>query len=70
MLKTQETELVNFLSTVHKEHIDELIDILTDFGSGRIALNSTVKDILLHEKELSLCNYYCKDFIELIITEF
>lgn len=70
MLKTQETELVNFLSTVHKKHIDELIDILTDFGSGRIALNSTVKDILLHEKELSLCNSYCKDFIELIITEF
>lgn len=70
MLKTQETELVDFLSNIDKSHIDELIDILTDFGSGRIALNSTVKDVLLNEKELSLCNTYSKEFIELIITEF
>ena len=70
MLKTQETRLVDFLSKIDKSHIDELIDILTDFGSGRIALNSTVKDVLLNEKELSLCNTYSKEFIELIITEF
>lgn len=70
MLKTQETRLVDFLSNIDKSHIDELIDLLTDFGSGRIALNSTVKDVLLNEKELSLCNTYSKEFIELIITEF
>lgn len=70
MTKTQESELVEFLSRLNKTHIDELIDILTDFGSGRVALNSTVKDVLLHEKELSLCNSYSKEFIELIITEF
>ena len=70
MLKTQETRLVDFLSNIDKSHIDELIDLLTDFGSGRIALNSAVKDVLLNEKELSLCNTYSKEFIELIITEF
>ena len=70
MTKTQESELVEFLSRLNKTHIDELIDILTDFGSGRVALNSTVKDVLLYEKELSLCNSYSKEFIELIITEF
>lgn len=39
-------ELVNFLLTVDKKHIEELVDILTDFGKGRVALNATVKEVL------------------------
>lgn len=70
MLKTKETELVDFLSNLNKEHIDELIDILTDFGKGRVALNGIVKEVLLGERKFSILDNYSKEIIELIITEF
>lgn len=70
MQKTQEIELVNFLSKLDKKHVNELIDILTDFGKGRVALNSNVKEVLLAEKQISISPTYSKEFIELIITEF
>lgn len=70
MRKTQEHKLVEFLTKLPKESIDGLIDILTDFGNGRVALNSNVKEILLHESKLSTSHCYSKEFIELLITEY
>ncbi|TWV81316.1 hypothetical protein [Moraxella sp. VT-16-12] len=64
----EKQELVDFLLTVDKQYVDELVDILTDFGNGRIALNSTVKDVLLREK--SNTPMYHKSAIELLVDEF
>lgn len=61
-------ELIDFLSTVDKQHIDELVDILTDFESGRIALNATVKEVLLQGKAQTYP--FTKKEIELLVTEF
>lgn len=61
-------EIINFLSAVDKEHIDELVDILTDSGKGRVALNSTVKNVLLWEK--SNATMYHISAIELLVDEF
>lgn len=61
-------ELVQFLSTVDKKHIDELVDLLTDNGDGRMVLNSTVKDVLLWEKSSS--TKYNFSAIELLVEEF
>lgn len=64
----EKQDLIDFLSKVDKKHVDELVDILTDFGSGRVALNSTVKDVLLKEK--SKVVPYDSSAIELIVEEF
>ena len=40
-------ELVNFLSKLDKEYIDSLIDVITDNGNGRVALDSAIKDFLI-----------------------
>lgn len=61
-------ELIDFLLTVDKQHIDELVDILTDFGNGRLTLNSTVKNVLLEYKAQT--DPFTKKEIELLITEF
>ena len=61
-------ELVDFLLTVDKKHISELVDILTDFGSGRIALNSTVKNVLMFAKESDLD--FTEKEVDLLVTEF
>lgn len=61
-------ELVQFLSTVDKKHIDELVELLTDNGDGRMVLNSTVKDVLLWEKSSSA--KYNFSAIELLVEEF
>ena len=52
-------ELVDFLLTVDKQHIIDLVDIITNFGKGRSTLNSTVKDVLIFAKE-SNRNFYKK----------
>ena len=44
-------KLVDFLLTVDKRHIIDLVDIVTDFGKGRSTLNSSVKDVLIFAKE-------------------
>ena len=61
-------KLVDFLLTVDKQHVSDLVDILTDFGSGRIALNSTVKNVLISAKESN--RPFAKKEIDLLLREF
>ncbi|AIZ79950.1 hypothetical protein [Actinobacillus equuli] len=61
-------ELVDFLLIVDKQHINELIDIVTDFGKGRLMLSSNVKDVLLHAKEFE--QPFTKKELDLLIQEF
>ncbi|WGE33675.1 hypothetical protein NYR61_09370 [Actinobacillus genomosp. 1] len=61
-------ELVDFLFTVDKQHINELIDIITDFGTGRLMLSSNVKDVLLHAKEFK--QPFTEKELDLLIQEF
>ena len=42
--------LLDLLVHSDTEAIDYLVDVLTDEGSGRMALSSSIKDLLLHEK--------------------
>lgn len=41
--------LLTLLQKTEKKHVDFLVYVLTDDGSGRIALSSSIKDLLLHE---------------------
>lgn len=43
-------QLLVFLQQVEKKHVDYLVDVLTDEGHGRLALSSSIKDLLLTEK--------------------
>ncbi|PYD47125.1 hypothetical protein [Novacetimonas pomaceti] len=43
-------ELLQFLGKIQNKHIDYLVDVLTDNGRGRLALSSSIKDLLLTEK--------------------
>lgn len=61
-------ELVDFLLTVDKRHIIDLVDIITNFGKGRSTLNSTVKDVLILAKESN--RNFTKDEINLLLIEF
>ena len=61
-------ELVDFLLTVDKQHVSDLIDIITDFGKGRITLNSTVKNVLIFAKESN--RPFTKKEIDLLLIEF
>lgn len=60
-------ELVDFLLTVDKQHIIDLVDIITDFGKGRSTLNSTVKDVLILAKESN--RNFTKYEINLLLIE-
>jgi uncharacterized protein YaaW (UPF0174 family) len=42
--------LLNLLQQSDTEATDFLVDVLTDDGAGRLALSSSVKDLLLHQK--------------------
>ena len=43
-------EILALLKKADSKHIDYLVDVLTDNGKGRVALSSSVKDLLLSEK--------------------
>ena len=45
-----------------------MIDIITDFGKGRITLNSTVKNVLIFAKESN--RPFTKKEIDLLLIEF
>ena len=42
--------ILSLLKKTSLNHIDYLVDVLTDNGKGRVALSSSVKDLLLEEK--------------------
>lgn len=45
-----DADILNLLKKTDNRHIDYLVDVLTDNGKGRIALSSSIKDLLLSEK--------------------
>lgn len=45
-----DTALLALLKKAESQHIDYLVDVLTDNGKGRLALSSSIKDFLLAEK--------------------
>lgn len=61
-------ELVDFLLTVDKEHISDLVDIITDNGEGRSSLNSSVQDVLIFAKESN--RDFTQEEIHLLLIEF
>lgn len=61
-------KLVDFLLTVDKQHVSDLVDILTDFSKGRATLNATVKNVLISAKESN--RSFTKKEINLLLIEF
>lgn len=61
-------KLVDFLLTVDKQHVSDLVDILTDFGKGRGTLSATVKNVLISAKESN--RPFTKKEIDLLLIEF
>lgn len=45
-----DSNLLMLLRKADSKHIDYLVDMLTDNGNGRVALSSSIKDLLLSEK--------------------
>lgn len=43
-------DILNLLKHANHIHIDYLVDVLTDNGKGRLALSSSIKDLLINEK--------------------
>lgn len=62
-------DLVDFLSSLDKKYVDSLIDIITDNGTGRVALDLAVKDFLVSEKNSELKSHY-KGTIKVLLNEF
>lgn len=62
-------DLVVFLSNLDKKYVDSLIDVITDNGNGRVALDSAVKDFLVAEKNSELKSHY-KGTIKVLLNEF
>ena len=49
-------DLLALMQRTEKRHVDFLVDVLTDDGSGRLALSSSIKDLLIdarHEAKYS-----------------
>lgn len=59
--------LLHLLKKVEKKHIDYLVDVLTDHGNGRIALSSSIKDLLITEKSEP---NYTEECLRYILNEF
>jgi uncharacterized protein YaaW (UPF0174 family) len=45
-----DTALLKLLQHSNREEIDFLVSVLTDNGAGRLALSSSIRDFLLHQK--------------------
>lgn len=43
-------KLLSLLKQSDAREVDFLVDVLTDNGAGRVALSSSIKDLLLHQK--------------------
>jgi len=60
--------ILSLLLVTEKMHIDYLIDVLTDSGRGRLALSSSVKDLLLMEQ--SGTDPYSEEILRQLLHEF
>lgn len=68
-METQcDESLLRLLQQAKPEDIDFLVDVITDYGKGRLALSSSVKDLLIEEK--SNKNRYSKEILRVLINEF
>ena len=59
--------ILQTLKTATKEEVDFLVDVITDNGSGRVGLSSSIKDMLLSEKQEP---QYSEDALRYLIREF
>lgn len=59
-------EILDILKKSDRKHIDYLVDVLTDRGNGRVALSSSVKDLLISEKNEN----YSENGLRHLIREF
>ena len=62
-------EILDILKKSDRKHIDYLVDVLTDRGNGRVALSSSVRDLLISEKNEKNENY-SEDGLRHLIREF
>lgn len=60
--------LLRLLQQAKPEEIDFLVDVITDYGKGRLALSSSVKGLLLDEKLRP--NRYSEESLRFLIKEF
>ena len=60
--------LLRLLQQAKPEEIDFLVDVITDKGKGRLALSSSVKELLLDEKLRK--NRYSEESLRFLINEF
>ncbi len=63
-----DTGLLDLLKNSAKKDVDFLVDVLTDRGHGRVALSSSVKDLLLREK--AQCEKYTAAALVHLLNEF
>lgn len=59
--------VLNLLLSTDKKHVDYLVDVLTDEGQGRLALSSSIKDLLLEEKTGD--EHYSEDALRQLLNE-
>ncbi|WP_455268957.1 hypothetical protein [Rahnella aceris] len=60
--------ILSLLLPTEKTHIDYLVDVLTDGSRGRLALSSSVKDLLLMEKAGT--DPYSEEILRQLLHEF
>lgn len=60
--------LLALMLRTEKKHVNFLVDVLTDDGHGRMALSSSIKDLLLHE--LTKEDKYSKQALCHLLHEF
>ena len=61
-------DLLELLQKTEKEHIDFLVDVLTDEGQGRVALSSSIKDLLIDDMENA--DHYSEEALSHLLHEF
>lgn len=61
-----DVDLLRLLLQSDSKEVDFLVDVLTDNGAGRVALSSSIKDLLMYQKEAS---HYTEDGLRHLLHE-